>query len=747
MALKVFLFPYQRDKDGRKNIMTEASKYSVFGRYRKIIVAMTAFWTLCVGVSLWLNIDRTYRYTEEAARLQARTAFDKDVIYRRWSSRLGGVYAKVTDITPPNPYLKDPERDILGPKGEPLTKINPAYMTRIVHELGQLSSGVSGHITSNKPIRPGNAPDPWEAKALSLLENNDGMKEFAEQQTMNGKPYLRFIGSLITEESCMVCHAFQGYKVGEQRGGISISVPMEPFLAQANSSMVALSASHAGFWLFGMTFFFIFIRNLARRDEKVTKAQEETTGILTTVHEGLFLLGKDGKLGTQFSASLPQMLQRNVVPGMDFIAVLREMVPPKIFEAATDYIELLLGDRVKEALVTSLNPLTNVPISTTDQTGADQQRYLTFSFNRVVVAGEISHLLVTVQDVTELVSLLQRLEQAKKQSKIEVEALLQLLSGDIDSLRQFIANVDHGLGQINKELSHAQDDRGNHLHTLASILRIVHGIKGEAAALGINVLENYAHECEKEMVAMRESGEEIGGDHMVRISVLLEGFYERYSSLAVIIEHFGAALGKTRVDGEERGGVELRKAESPAVVQQITALAQRIAKEQNKQVDVSCRLEKLLTLPARVAQELQSISIQLVRNAMTHGIETPAERSAVRKSETGQLQIWCERSDNEHYDFVVRDDGRGIVPRRLRTQLAESGKMSREEVDRLSDNEVASMLFHPGVSTATVANRDAGHGIGLDIVLEKVKTIKGHLRVTSRSNLFTEFRIRFSSVF
>jgi PAS domain S-box-containing protein len=226
------------------------------------IIALIVFWSVCVGVSLWINIDRTYSDAEEAARLHARTAFDKDVIYRRWNSRLGGVYAKVTEITPPNPYLQDPERDIQGVRGEPLTKINPAYMTRIVHELGQLSSGIVGHITSNKPIRPGNEPDPWEAKALSLLESQQDMKEFAERQTMGGKPYLRLIGPLVTEESCLACHAFQGYKAGEQRGGISVSVPMEPFLAQADSSVVSLGASHAGLWLFGVAFFFMGGRRL-----------------------------------------------------------------------------------------------------------------------------------------------------------------------------------------------------------------------------------------------------------------------------------------------------------------------------------------------------------------------------------------------------------------------------------------------------------------------------------------------------
>ncbi|MDR0577770.1 MAG: response regulator [Candidatus Accumulibacter sp.] len=217
------------------------------------IIAVLAFWTLCVGVSFWINIDRTHRYVEEAARLRARTAFEKDIAYRRWNSHLGGVYAKVTEITPPNPYLAwNLDRDIKGPKGETLTMVNPAYMTRIVHELGQPSSGIIGHITSKKPIRPGNKADPWESKALTLLEGDQGLKEFSELQMMDGKPYLRLIGPLVTEESCLACHASQGYKVGEQRGGISVSVPMTPFLTQAHSTVVFLGASHLGLWLFGV---------------------------------------------------------------------------------------------------------------------------------------------------------------------------------------------------------------------------------------------------------------------------------------------------------------------------------------------------------------------------------------------------------------------------------------------------------------------------------------------------------------
>ncbi|WP_010258623.1 response regulator [Treponema primitia] len=217
------------------------------------IAAIIVFWTLIVSASLWLNISQTYEHARAFALIQARTAFEKDIVYRRWVSGLGGVYGKVGDSLPPNPYLaNDKTRDIIGPNDVPMTKINPAYMTRLVHELGELASGVTGHITSNNPIRPGNEPDTWESEALYELENNPGKKEVTGEVIQDGKEYLRFIGPLVTEESCLSCHAFQGYTAGEQRGGISVNVPMAPFLKSAGVTVTFLSISHGALWFFGL---------------------------------------------------------------------------------------------------------------------------------------------------------------------------------------------------------------------------------------------------------------------------------------------------------------------------------------------------------------------------------------------------------------------------------------------------------------------------------------------------------------
>ncbi|MDR0826560.1 MAG: response regulator [Desulfovibrio sp.] len=220
-------------------------------RLRLFLFLMLAAWTAVTGLSLWYNIGTLHDHVTDSARIQARTAFEKDVIYRRWNSAHNGVFVPVVPGRfEPNPYLNPAMRDIKDTNGKEYTKINPAFMTRLVHELGALKSGVLGHITSRTPIRKGNEPDPWEGRALEQLEGQI-VTEVSSIESMEGGEYLRFMQPLITEESCLSCHAYQGYKVGDVRGGISISVPMAPFRATIQSATSMLYASHFVLWLLG----------------------------------------------------------------------------------------------------------------------------------------------------------------------------------------------------------------------------------------------------------------------------------------------------------------------------------------------------------------------------------------------------------------------------------------------------------------------------------------------------------------
>lgn len=237
------------------------------------------FWVLAVSWSLlllssffWTRNNATEQVIE-LVRVQARTAYEKDVLYRFWNSTHGTVYVPVSATTPPNPYLDLPERDIKTPGGVSLTLMNPAYMTRQANELGQQRLGIYGHLTSLKPLRPENLPDEWERQALLAFEA--GAKEVSSVEPMDGEQVMRLMRPLWVEESCLPCHAKQNYEIGQVRGGISVSISMAPSFTLLESSHARLLVGHLLLWLTGIAGLLVRSRMLIRRDQERREAAEK----------------------------------------------------------------------------------------------------------------------------------------------------------------------------------------------------------------------------------------------------------------------------------------------------------------------------------------------------------------------------------------------------------------------------------------------------------------------------------------
>ena len=215
------------------------------------LLVAAVLWTAVIGTSLGWNHHLIGHSVERMAAVEARASFEKDLVYRRWNASHGGVYVPVTPDTPPNPALEGmPGRDLTTADGRRLTLVNPAYMTRQVQELGREQHGLGGHITSLRPLRPGNAPDAWEASALRRLEQ--GAAEVQEVVERDGEPVLRYMGRLVTEVRCLGCHAGQGYQVGDVRGGIGVDVELAPLQAASTDQLRGLVVGHAALWLLGL---------------------------------------------------------------------------------------------------------------------------------------------------------------------------------------------------------------------------------------------------------------------------------------------------------------------------------------------------------------------------------------------------------------------------------------------------------------------------------------------------------------
>lgn len=231
-------------------------------------------WTILVGGSFCCDFYVVWTSVKEMAFVQAHSLYEKDLLYRRWSARHGGVYVPVTPETPPNPYLeKVGVKDLLvtTPSGRLLTLMNPAYMSRQILEQQEADFKIKGHLASLKPIYPGNTADKWERAALLSFEK--GVKSAVSVETVDGRDHLRVMYPFKTEQPCLRCHAQQGYGIGDVRGGISVSVPMAPYIAMRNSYISTLLATHASVWLLGGIGIFLGLRKY-QQSERLRAAAE-----------------------------------------------------------------------------------------------------------------------------------------------------------------------------------------------------------------------------------------------------------------------------------------------------------------------------------------------------------------------------------------------------------------------------------------------------------------------------------------
>ena len=288
---------------------------------RRFLAAAGVAWTVLMGGSLAWNLHRAHLAILDLAVVEARATFSKDLVYRRWNAGQGGVYVVASAHTPPNPWLAGvPGRDVVTTDGRHLTLVNPAYMTRQVHELAAQDFGTRGHIASLKPLRPENRPDAWEAAALRRFEA--GAAEVVEEADLEGDSSLRFMGRLVTEARCLKCHAQQGYQVGDVRGGISVAVPLAPFLEAERRQAASLAGWHGLIWLLGLA-------GLVFGGRRLSERVAEREAALRALHEAEQQLARSRRLEAvgQLAGGLAHDLNNVLAPILSYAGLALEELP------------------------------------------------------------------------------------------------------------------------------------------------------------------------------------------------------------------------------------------------------------------------------------------------------------------------------------------------------------------------------------------------------------------------------------
>jgi diguanylate cyclase (GGDEF)-like protein/PAS domain S-box-containing protein len=214
------------------------------------VTLLISFWTLMVIFSIiWRINQESYARLHQAKEI-ARSHLEKDLLIRDWNINHGFVYAPVTAEHQPNPILKIPEREIVTSSGKTLTAINSSSMIRQIYEMSGNKLAYRGHLTSLKPLRPENAPDPWEEQALKKL--GSGTQEVNDVVNQNNELFFRLMQPLTATERCLPCHSRDDYTPGKVVGGISMALPMASVVDAWQKTRLSVILAHGFLWLIGL---------------------------------------------------------------------------------------------------------------------------------------------------------------------------------------------------------------------------------------------------------------------------------------------------------------------------------------------------------------------------------------------------------------------------------------------------------------------------------------------------------------
>jgi two-component system, chemotaxis family, sensor kinase CheA len=501
----------------------------------------------------------------------------------------------------------------------------------------------------------------------------------------------------------------------------------------------------------------VLILSRQKQDSSLREARAQTADILRTVKDGLFLLDEKLIIGASYSGALENLFQRNDFAGLHFEQLLKDIVSERTLATAIKFVGVLWSERTKENLVKSINPLGEVEVNF-DAGGKLATRYLQFEFHRVRVDGKITQVLVSVSDVSTRVDLARELQSSQTQAQAQVDTLLGILHVDPAQLAAFLNDSNAAMKMINAVLREPAREESAFRKKLDTLFRQVHSVKGEAAALGLSSIEGRAHSFEDDLKSLREKADLSGNDFLPLVIKLddllthLQSVGDLVSRLSRLHVAAGRAENESHTDTAviEHGGMLAAPATGaavaaappappaklettvPAMLQQLT---QRVASENNKDATLQC--SGFDTVPDEYRRIVKDISVQAVRNAIVHGIEPAEERSAAGKPAHGALKLIFQDHGDAGYKLIAEDDGQGLSIDRIKEAALKKGFLTPEKAATLDAKQVFALLFQPGFSTVETATKDAGRGVGMNLMAGLMQQVGGKVSVATMPGKFT----------
>jgi two-component system, chemotaxis family, sensor kinase CheA len=476
-------------------------------------------------------------------------------------------------------------------------------------------------------------------------------------------------------------------------------------------------------------------------------AKAETDRIMETVQEGLLLIDAQGVIGDYHSRELTAILRQEKLAGRSLLQILERLLTEKMFNTTKDYIALLFDANRKEKAVLKVNPLTDIEVNFPNPAGGFINRYLGFSFRRIVENGVVTRVFVAVRDVTTQMELEKKLRDSERHKDRQLDILLGIVHVAPDELEAFVTLVEKELDTINDTLraEHfaATGGQGDALRErLQTVFRSVHNLKGNAAVLQLTTFQKAADSFESKLNELLNRPQ-LTGDDFLSVVVAQAGLR---ADLGDLMELRGKLVGlRQPVAANPSANTSASAITSPAA--QIGAGLRQLVADASHDLDkattVSIDDYALHTVAADRPALVRDVLIQLARNSLAHSVEPAPLRVSVGKPPVASLSLRAlPRSADGLVGIAFRDDGAGLDLDAIRTRAESAGLLSPNANPAPAD--IARCIFAPGFSTAATVGAHAGRGMGMDIIKSKVvDEAGGAIEVHCTPGQFCEFHLYF----
>ena len=513
-----------------------------------------------------------------------------------------------------------------------------------------------------------------------------------------------------------------------------------------------------------------YSKDIEEQADKLVMMQTDISEMVDNMSQALFTFDKDLKINKNYSSYLGKIMSsENAIAGTDVFDFIFDQSSLDIDQKRRlrFIIEGLFGHDDFQWSMAEFDFPDEVEI----MRGFDKKYMRVLFFPIWDEDKKLRRILVTMEDITKL----KNLEKESKEKQENLQKISDMVAIDGKIFETFykesfslLQNSDELVGRLSEDISSNKE-------LIDRLFRNVHTLKGNARLFKLNSVQEIAHKAEDCFSELREKPESISpskkplykewlakvkDDIASYVSIRKELFgestnhQELFSKEMWVKSLIARVFSSIKDPGLSARDIDRLQEELERALGQLAKnslleykniyddMIVEIAKETTKKVGKINITGNHLLFDRYALNRVNDIILHCLRNAIDHGIESPEERLKSGKSDSGNLEI-ISTLEESNVVISIKDDGKGLSQAKIVEKAIKKGLVTDEKIKKMTSEEIYSLVFYPGFSTAEKVSGISGRGVGMDAVVAIAKELRGSISLDSKENIGTVVKLMF----